>query len=84
MTLRELHGLVPPVLRTPLLVTEQGHDASLVVHIGSLSNERVLHLIDVLLEILFVLPSEQLFDALEAAFTLCDRVNLNALDQHLD
>ena len=64
VAIREVQSLVPPVLCKPLLVTKQCDNTALVIDVGSLANKGVLHLVDVFLEVLLILTSEQLFDAL--------------------
>ena len=51
---------------------EKGYDAFLIVNIGFPANEWSLHLVDGLLEELFVLSNEQFLDILKTAFTLRD------------
>ena len=63
---------------------EKGHDATLVVDVCLLADERILHLVDLLLEVFLVLTSQQLLNALKSTFALSDRIDLNALDEHLD
>ena len=67
-----------------LLITEKGHDATLVVDVRLLTDERILHLVDLLLEVFLVLTSQQLLNALKSTFSLSNRIDLNALDEHLD
>ena len=67
-----------------LLVAEQSYNTSLVINIGTLANKWVLHLVNLLLKVLLVFACEKLFDVLKTAFTLRDRVYLNALDENLD
>ena len=77
-------SLTPPVQCFALLVVEKRHDALLVVHVSLLPDERVLHLVDRLLEKLLVLSDQQFLDALKPSFSLRDRVDLDAFDQDLD
>lgn len=80
MLVTEIQGLIPPMLRQLLLVTEKGDDAALIVHISTFANEWILHLVNFLLEVLLVLASEQFLDTLQTPLTFRDRVDLNALD----
>jgi len=77
-------SLAPVVQSFTLFVVEKSHDALLVVHIGLLAHEGRLHLVDRLLEELFVLSDQQFFYTLQATLALRDGVNLNAFDQHLN
>ena len=63
---------------------EQGHNTLLVKDIGFLADEGSFHFVDGLLEEFFVLSDQQFLDALQAALPLSDRINLDALDKHLD
>lgn len=84
MAVGEEPCLAPPVQSLTFLVLEQGHYAFLIKDIGLLAHERCFHLVNGLLEELFVLSDEQFFNVLKTAFTLADRVNLDALDEDLD
>ena len=80
----EKAGLTPIVKSLSFFVVEECHDAALVVHVSLLAYERGLHLVDGLLEELFVLSDQQLLDTLQSTFSLSDRVDLDALYKYLD
>ena len=84
MTIGEQACLTPIVKSLSFFVVEEGHDAALVVHVSLLAYERSLHLVDGLLEELFVLSDQQLLDTLQSTFSLSDRVDLDALYKYLD
>lgn len=84
MAVAEQARLTPPVKCFAFFVVEQSHDSFLIVHISFLANKWTFHLIDWLLEKLLILSDEQLSDALKAALSLRDGVNLDALDEDLD
>ena len=65
-------SFTPVVQRLALLVVEERDDALLVEDIGLLADEWSLHLVDGLLEELFVFANQQFLDALEATFALRD------------
>ena len=72
MAVREEPGLAPPVQSLSFLVLEEGHDAFLIKDIGLLAHERSFHLVNGLLEELFVLPDEEFFNVLKTTFALAD------------
>ena len=80
----ELTSLTPILQRLALFVVEQSHDSFLVKDVCLLADKGSLHLVDWLLEELFVLSDQEFFDALQASFPLGDRVDLDAFDKHLD
>ena len=84
VTIGEKAGLTPIVKSLSFFVVEEGHDAALVVHVSLLAYERSLHLVDGLLEELFVLSDQEFLDALQSAFSLSDRIDLDALNKYLD
>ena len=84
VTIGEQACLTPIVKSLSFFVVEECHDAALVVHVSLLAYERGLHLVDGLLEELFVLSDQQLLDALQSAFSLSDRVDLDALYKYLN
>ena len=58
MPVREDSGLRPPMECLPLFVVEEGDDAFLVVNVSFLADKWVLHLVDGLLEELFVFADQ--------------------------
>ena len=64
MTVRQDASLTPPVESLSFFVVEKSHDSLLVISVSFLAQERTFHLVDGLLEKLFVLANKQLFDAL--------------------
>lgn len=64
MTVTQDFSLTPPVQSLSFFVVEESHDSLLVISVGFLAQERAFHLVDRLLEKLFVLANKQLFDAL--------------------
>lgn len=80
VAIREESCLTPPRERLSLLVMEESHDTFLVVNVGFLAHIWAFHLVNGLLEELFVLPNKQFLDILKASFSLRDRVDLDALD----
>ena len=63
---------------------EKRDDALLVEHISFLAHEGSLHLVNRLLEELFVLSDQEFLDALETALALSDRIDLDAFDENLN
>ena len=63
---------------------EKRDNALLVENISFLAHEGSLHLVNRLLEELFVLSDQEFLDALEAALALSDRIDLNAFDENLN
>jgi len=84
MAVRNHTSLLPTLNSFLLFPIEERNDALLIEDICLLANEGILHFVESLLEVLLELADEQLADVLEFALTLRDRVDLNALDQHLD
>lgn len=84
MTITEHPRLTPESNGAALVTVEQRHNTSLVKHISPLANIGVLHLVEWLVEEFLVLSDEELSNGGQLALTLCDGVNLDALNEHLD
>ena len=76
--------LTPPMECLAFFVMEESYDTFLVVDISLLANERILHLVDWLLEELFVLSDEEFLDVLQSTFSLGYRVDLDTFNKNLD
>ena len=63
---------------------EQGYDAIFIIDICFLPYERILHLVEWFLEIFLVLPDQEFPNVLQLAFSIGDRVNLDALYKDLN
>ena len=63
---------------------KQGYDAVFIVDICFFPYEGVLHLVEGFLEILLILSRQEFSDMLQLAFTIRDRVDLDALYKDLN
>lgn len=78
MLIFHLDGILPKFEGEVILTAGEGNDGFLIADIGAFADDRELHFVEGTHEKLFVVFDQELFDVLKFAFTLGDRINVDA------
>ena len=84
MLILHAHSLLPVLERHLFVSSPECSNRLLIAHISPLSNDGHLHLVERAHKELLVVPHQQLLNALQLPLSLADRVDVDALNEHLD